>query len=109
MFYTNVRSLSRARLPRYFRHMSLTQPELLRHVNQEIENLWLSRLQPTDRLPRVCECSAPHSSAIVDAPLHVFHEAVAAGVFLVLPRHAIEGCTVVGRGEGWELLAPASA
>jgi hypothetical protein len=87
--------------------MALTQPELLRHVNQEIENLWLSRLRPTDVLPIVCECANPACTAIVEATLEVFQDAVERGFFLVLADHAIEGCEVVSTGEGWQLLAPA--
>ena len=84
--------------------MALTQPELLRHVNQEIENLWLSRLRLDDRLPVVCECSDSSCIVIVDATLGTFQEAVDRGLFLVVAGHKISGCCVIGAGEGWELL-----
>ena len=85
--------------------MPLSQPELLRHVNQEIENLWLSRLRPDDELPVVCECSDPACALVVSAPLAVFQEAVADGLFLVIAGHLIDGCEPVRNDGGWELLA----
>ena len=86
--------------------MPLSQPELLRHVNQEIENLWLSRLRTDDELPVVCECSDPSCALVVSAPLAVFREAVADGLFLVIAGHLIDGRGPVRNGDGWELLAP---
>ena len=88
--------------------MALTQPQLLRHVNQEIENLWLSRLRPEDTLPVVCECADARCTATVEATLALFRQAVENGYFLVLPGHRIEGTQIVVGGGAWELLAYAN-
>lgn len=82
----------------------MIQPELLRHVNQEIENLWLSRLRPDDILPVICECSDARCTAVVDVELRVFQDAVERSCFLVAPGHAIAGCRRILAGNGWELL-----
>jgi hypothetical protein len=89
--------------------MALSQPELLRHVNQEIENLWLSRLRPDDALPVVCECADPRCIALVNVTLATFQDAVERRLFLVIAGHTIHGGTIVAGGDGWELVAPPPA